>query len=230
MAVTIGSAGGIAGSTGADITPNIGSASLGTVNIMQCVARSNAVTLTTPTGWTPIAGPIDSGTTWRSYWYWRAWQTGDTDPLNDWSAVTGDKYARIYGLLGADTTNPIAASATTAGTADPGSATGVTTTAANQFVLSLGFSADNLATAVTVTATDPASLTQWNYSTSALGADSGSWLATATRATAGATGNVSHDFNAVPLAWGILIAAINEPAPATWPAQVTMPTMVGAAR
>ena len=201
------------GSTGADISPAVPSGSGGSnvITILQAAARSNAVTLTTPSGWTPIAGPVDQGTTWRTYWFWRAWQAGDpATVLNDWSATTGDKYGRTWAFQGVDTTSPFAATATSVGTADPGVATGVTTDAANQYVASIGMSADNLATAVTVTATNPASLPQDAYTAIATGNDAGGWLAHGTRATAGATGNVSHDFNGVPLQWAILIAAIRE--------------------
>jgi hypothetical protein len=224
MAVAFWGGGALLGSTGADISPGVSANAVGQVTFLQACARSNAVTLATPAGWNLIAGPIDTGTTWRTYWFWRAYQPGDpATVLCDWSGTTGHKYGRTWTFTGCDTSNPIAASARTAGTADPGVATGVTTTAASQYVASMGMSADNVATAVTTTATDPASLPQDFYTTIATGADCGGWLAHGTRATAGATGNVSHDFNGAPLAWSILIAALKEAAAVTTvsPASIT---------
>lgn len=213
MTASVVSAGALLGSTGADITPVLGTETVGQVAVTQAVARSNAVTCLTPAGWTLLAGPSDSGTTWRSYWFWKAITGVTADPLHDWSAVTGDKYGRCYLIDGADTANPFVAQAVTMGTADPGVATGVTTTAASQLVASFGMMADNLATTVAVTATDPASWANFGFTTIATGADAGAWASSATRATVGATGNVSHDFDAAPLAWAILITAIQEPAP-----------------
>ena len=217
MAVAWQAHGTLLGSTGADITPVIPAHVLNDILICHSAARSNAVTLATPAGWTLLHGPSDSGTTWRSYIFWkRAAGSAETNPLNDWSAVTGEKYGHVSTLRGAITTgSPFAASAITSGTADPGVATGVTTTEANQFVLTRGLVADNAASAVTTTATDPASFTQRSYTTITTGADAGQFATDATRATAGATGNVSHDFNGVPLAWSILVAAITVEPPAT---------------
>jgi hypothetical protein len=136
-----------------------------------------------------------------------------TDPLCDWGATSADKYAQVHGIRGATTSgNPFATQVANTGTADPGIATGVTTTAANQFVASIGMSGDNLATDFTsLTATDPASFTKRSYTTILTGADCGGWFFDATRATAGSTGNLTHDFNGVPLVWSVLVAAVLEP-------------------
>ena len=211
MAVTWQASGTLLGSTGADITPVNPAHIADDILVLQAAARSNAVTLATPSGWTAIAGPIDQGTTWRTYWFYkRAAGSAEANPLCDWSAVTGDKYGVVHNLRGAKKTgSPFAATATTAGTADPGSATGVTTTVANQYVASIGMSGDNVATGFTsLTGTDPASYTVHDYTTITTGADAGKWLADATRATAGATGALSHDFNGAPLVWSILVAAV----------------------
>src|SRR5687767_6664793 len=114
MAVAWQASGTLLGSTGADITPvNPAHASLD-VLLLHAVARSNAVTLATPSGWNAIAGPIDQGTTWRHYWFWkRAAGAAETNPLCDWSATTGDKYGVVHCFRGAIASgNPIEASAT----------------------------------------------------------------------------------------------------------------------
>ena len=212
MAVTWQATGTLLGSTGADITPVNPAHATDDILILQACSRVTTETLLTPASWTLLAGPTNTGTIWRSYWFWiRATSGSMTNPLCDWSAATGQKYGVVHNVRGAIATgSPFAASAVTAGTADPGSATGVTTAVDSQFVLTLGLVADNLATAVTVTATDPASFTQRTYTTIATGADAGQFFTDAVRATAGATGAVSHDFNGVPLAWAILVGAITE--------------------
>ena len=210
MAVIWQASGTLLGSTGADITPVNPAHATNDILVLQACSRVTTETLLTPSGWTILAGPTNASTIWRSYWFWiRATSGAMANPLCDWSAATGQKYGRVHNIRGAITTgNPFAASAVTAGTADPGSATGITTTAANQFVFTLGLVADNLATAVTVTATDPATFTSRTYTIIATGNDAGSFFQDASRTNIGATGAVSHDFNGVPLAWAILIGAV----------------------
>jgi len=211
MTVIWQASGTLLGSTGADITPVNPAHAADDILVLQAAARSNTVTLLTPSGWTLKSGPIDSGTTWRTYWFWkRATSAAETNPLCDWSAATGDKYGVVHNLRGATNTgDPFAAFAATAGTADPGSATGVTTNQPNQYVASVGMSGDNVATGFTsLTSTDPASYSVHAYTTITTGADAGKWLADANRVTAGATGSLSHDFNGAPLVWSILVAAV----------------------
>jgi hypothetical protein len=214
MAVAWQASGTLLGSTGADLTPVLPAHAALDVLILHAAARSNAVTLTTPSGWNAIAGPIDQGTAWRHYWYWlRAAGAAETNPLCDWSNTTGDKYAVVHVIRGAITSgNPIEASQTTTGNASPGVATGVTTLSAGALVCSIGMSADNTLSAVAATATDPASLTQRDFEAIATGADAAMWVSTANRTAAGATGSVSHAFTGAVLGWGILIAAITEQA------------------
>jgi hypothetical protein len=152
-------------------------------------------------------------TAWRSYVFWiRATSAATTNPLCDWTATSADKYAQVHNIRGAiETGSPFAASAWTDGATDPAVATGVTTTLPYQYVFSLGLMADNLAASATVTATDPSSLAVRHFSTIMTGADAGGYFYDGVRTAAGATGNVSHDFNAAPLHWGILVASILEP-------------------
>ena len=183
-------------------------------DILICITANRVITNTclTPATWTLLTGPNDE-TAWRSYVFWkRADSAAVTNPLCDWTATSADKYAQVHSVRGAiQTGSPFAAFAWTDGAVDPAVATGVTTTLPYQYALSLGLEADNLATAATVTATDPAAWTSRHFTVIGTGADAGGFFFDGVRVTAGATGNVSHDFNGVPLHWGILIAAILEP-------------------
>ena len=213
MAVVWQASGTLVGSTGADITPTNPAHATDDILILHAWARSNAVTLTTPSGgWAVIAGPTDQSTTMRNYWYWiRATSGAMTNPLCDWSAVTGDKYAVVHCIRGATTSgNPIEANQPGANTTSPGVATGVTSTSANALICSIGMSTDNTLTAVAATATDPTALGQRDLEAIGTGADAAMWISTANRTAAGATGNVSHAFTGAILAWGILICAITE--------------------
>src|SRR5688500_12932802 len=128
MASTWVASGTLLGSTGADITPVIPTHLADDTLVLHSFARSNAVTLTTPAGWNLIAGPIDQGTTMRNYWYWKRAASGaETNPLCDWSATTGEKYAVVHVFRGnIISETPYEASQASVGTADPGVATGVT--------------------------------------------------------------------------------------------------------
>jgi hypothetical protein len=183
-------------------------------DILICITANRVITntCTTPSTWNLLFGPEDT-TAWRSYVFWRrADSAAVTNPLCDWTATSADKYAQVHSIRGAiQTGSPFAASAFLDGTADPAVATGVTTTLPYQYVFSLGLDADDAATSATVTATDPAAWTVRHFTTVTTGADAGGFFYDGVRTTAGATGNVSHDFNAAPVAWGILVAAILEP-------------------
>jgi hypothetical protein len=212
MAVVWQASGTLLGSTGADITPTIPSHAADDILLLHAWARSNAVTLSTPSNWNPIAGPTDQSTTMRNYWYWkRATSGAETNPLCDWSATTGDKYAVVHCIRGALTSgSPIEASQPTTGTASPGVATGVSSATDNALICSVGMSTDNTLSAVAATATDPTTLNQREFEAIATGSDAAMWISTANRTAAGATGNVSHAFTGAVLAWGILIVAIAE--------------------
>jgi hypothetical protein len=209
--------------TTSDVTPPNPAHIANDILVCQTSKRTNADTCATPSGWSLLAGPVDQGTTWRTYWFYKRAASGsEANPLCDWGATSADKYGQVHSIRGAITTgSPFAASQTSTGTADPGSATGVTSTAANQLIISLGMSGDNLATDFTsVTATNPATFTKRHYTTITTGADAGGWFFDAVRTTNGATGNVSHDFNGVPLIWSVLVAAILDPGATNYTDQV----------
>jgi hypothetical protein len=157
-----------------------------------------------------LHGPIDT-TAWRSYvFYKRAASASETNPLCDWTATSADKYAQVHTIRNTiKTGSPFAASVLSAGTADPGIATGVTSTLNGQLIVNVGIGADNLSGSMTdVTGTDPTTFTNRHYSTITTGADANGWFYTAVRATAGATGTISNNFAAAPTAWGVFVAAI----------------------
>lgn len=199
---------GVAG-TGADISPVIPTHQTDDILIALTASRDTAQTCLTPSGWTLGTGsPVDS-TSWTAYWFWkRATSGAETDPLMDWSAQTVDRYAQVHTVRGADTTGDFfTASAFSGDVTDIIVITGVSTTVANQRVLVLMIANDNASTTVTVTATDPAAFTLHNYQDIVTGTDAEGHAASAIRATAGATGNVSNDFDAaMPAGIGVVLA------------------------
>lgn len=215
---TLQASGTISESSGADITPVNPTHQADDILLLHAAAENNTVTLATPAGWTAIAGPIDQGTAWRNYWFYkRATSGAETNPLCDWSGTSGNKTGRVYVIRGAiNSGNPFAATATSVGanSADPGSATGVTTAAGAQLVLAIG-SVGNVTpavcTGVAITATDPATLTTSGFAGVSAVAAAVYWAGTGTRAAAGATGNIVHDFTGSigsSRGWAILTAAV----------------------
>lgn len=220
--VAFQASGTLLGSTGADITPVIPAHQAGDILILQAVARSNAVTLTTPSGWTSMGGLLDVGTTWRSYWYTKvAASSSETNPLCDWSATTGDKYGHVSTVRNADPSFPfgrnaeeVAAGRLRGGaTTDPGTiSVGVGGFEFDNYVMVKGMSGDNVATAVAITATNPATFTPQAYTTIITGADCGQFVSDGIISGAPQfTGDVTFDFNGAPLVWSALILCIRYP-------------------
>jgi len=196
--------------TTADVTPVNPTHAANDILICITSHRSTTPTCLTPSGWNLLYGPEDT-TNWRSYVFWiRATGSGTTNPLCDWSGTSADKYAQVHCIRGAiPYGDPFAASAWTDGTADPGVATGVTTTAKKQLVINLGIGGDDNNASVASTGTDPGLFINRHYSEVTTGADAVGWAQTAHRATAGATGTISNNFDvAAPVAWGVLVAAV----------------------
>ncbi len=200
------------GSTGADITPVIPTHAADDILILMAASRVGTDTLLTPSGWTLYGGPVDL-VGWRAYVYWkRAAGGAETNPLCDWTG-TGEKYGQVHTVRGAVTSgDPFTTSLGlwTDGT-DPIIVPGVTTTAANQLVIVVGLGNDNASASVTVTSTDPASYTQRHFSTIITGADATGSFHTATRATAGATGNVTLDHNSTMPLEVVLVVGVLDP-------------------
>jgi hypothetical protein len=201
------------GSTGADITPVIPAHALDDILILLASSRVVTETCLTPANWTLKHGPIDSGTTWRTYAFWKRAQSGaETNPLLDWSAAVGEKYGQVHTVREAIASgDPFAASVLAADDTDPITTAGVSSTLPNQRIIVAGIANDNLSTTVTVTGTDPAAYALNHYSDIATGADAAGWFASAVRATAGATGNIVSDFDAAMPAGAALVAAMLDP-------------------
>lgn len=184
--------------------------------------RTTTGGLTTPSGWNVVnSGGTVRSTVSRYYWFWkRATSAAETNPV---IAVSGgasaDKYAQAHVIRGASTVgNPYEAYAVTTGTADPGVATGITSLTDNALIISCGGNEDNVDIQTIITAANAptamgtATSTDNRYRTDTGGADAGLWISPGVlKTTAGATGNISHDFNGASRpGWGICVFAFYE--------------------
>jgi hypothetical protein len=163
------------------------------VGVAVRVSNGKNVTFATPPGWAVVAGPTRSPATGdglRAYVFGRRFVSGDT-------AVTFTKSdngnptssgAVIWGYSGVSSVTPFVASSGAANASSPATATGVSTTAINQKVIFVGAGYQNntwsLPTAGwgTFTARAEAPSTTANPEI---------YVADATKATIGATGNIS---------------------------------------
>lgn len=215
MAVTFVNASTIVGSTGADVTPVLLAHQADDILIALVLVRDVDDTITWPSGWTQVS-TTDRSTVSRAWVAWKRAASGaEANPLIDKSTATGDTYAVVYNFRGCiKTGSPFdVAWSTNTGTAQNGTTTGITTSAAGHHVILLLNDEDNLVSAGTVTATNPAALTQQNYQGSGTGADGSMGCWSADMATAGATGTIAHALNAVPDGWHSFVNAL-KPAPA----------------
>lgn len=204
--------GGIAASTGADVTVTLPSHQTNDILLILGWVRDVDDTLTL-TGWTQIA-TWDRSTTSR-YWLYglRAASGATSNPTFDKSGATGDTYAVAIGYRGCITTGTawevIGTAAT--GTADPATITGITSTSANSLIVVAVGGEDNNNGAITATGTDPAAYVE-HYDESTTGADGAVTFSEALRTAAGATGNVSVDWDtANPVGWGGVAIALKSP-------------------
>src|SRR5688572_14828852 len=203
------------GSTGADISPVWPTHTTNDIGIVLAASRVTTETCATPSGYTLLHGPTDT-TAWRTYVFWKRAASGaEGNVLLDWSAATGEKYGQVHTVRGAlIASSPFAASNLVADLTDPiAVASGISTAVVSQLVIVVCIASDNLSTTVTVTGTDPAAYTLNNYQDIATGADAEGHFASATRATAGAIGTVTNDFDAAMPAGAVLVAAITEEPP-----------------
>jgi hypothetical protein len=221
--------GGIASATSGDITVTLPAHATDDVLLMMVWVRSNAETIPDPSGWTIITGaPFTRGTSTR-YWLWwkRATSGAETNPLIDTDGTTANIYGAAINFRGAITSgNPweVVGTATT-GTTDPAVITGITTlTAESLVVAAVGGEDDNNASIIT-TGTDPAAYTE-HYVETNVGTDAVITFSEAERTTAGATGNVSVNWNvAVPVGWGGMVLALKPaPVPTATPTLTPTPT------
>jgi hypothetical protein len=166
-----------------------------------------SATVATPTDWTQAATWL-RGTS-RYYVHWlRATSGAETNPLFDYTG-TDDGYGMVAVYRGVAAGSPPydVLGATATGTANPATLTGITTLVADALVVALIGGEDNTGTGATMTATDPAAFTE-HYDESATGTDGCVAIGEASRATAGATGNVSCNFGATVVGWGGLVLSL----------------------
>lgn len=227
MAVTLqGSLATSGATTTASVTPTLPTHQADDILLVCAWIRTTTGSLATPTNWTAVnAGGTTRSTVSRYHWFWkRATSSAETNPA---IAVQGgaseDKFAQAHVIRGVRTTgNPFEAYQVTTGTADPGVATGITTITDNTLILSCGGNEDNVDTQVIVTAANAptamgtATSTSDRYRTSTTGADGACFISPGViKTTAGATGNVSHDFNgATRPGWGVCVFAFAQSSPA----------------
>lgn len=179
--------------------------------LMHVWRRSLTNTLTTPSGWTLIAGPWD-GIAERHYVFGKRAASGsETNPFLDWSTTTGDWYALCASYSDAITTETAweVVGSTQQGTGSNPSLTGITTLTDESLVVVLIGYGDNNNTAFTLTSTDPSAYTE-HYVESAIGADGAICISEGARSTAGATGNVGVSGLTVTAGdgWGALVLAL----------------------
>jgi len=171
-------------------------------------------------GWTAL-GTADRGTSARYWLFWKRSSGSESNPLVDFSGTTGDAYAICANFRGAIVSeDPWEAMGTFGtGTANPATAPSITTlTDGSLVILAIAGEDNNNTVATTVTGTDP---TDYNvrYVETATGADACFAISEANRATAGATGTVSCNWDvAVPVGWGRRLLALKpEPPPPPTP-------------
>lgn len=187
------------------------------VFLMHVMRRNTTNTVLTPDGWSLIAGPWNS-TAERHYLFGlRAASASETDPFLDWAATSGDWYALCTSWRGCATsvTPWEVVGGTQTGTGNDPTLTGITTLSDESLVvLTAGYGDNNAAATIAHAATDPSSFTT-RYAESAIGADGAIWFADGSRATAGATGDITTSNLTVTAGdgWGIIVLAlIPEPA------------------
>jgi hypothetical protein len=185
----------LAASTGADITPVIPAHAANDLLFMQAFARTSGITCETPAGWTRI-GSQNPGSQ-QMWWFYRiAISAAETDPLCDFSSVTGDKYAVVWVIRGVKSfefTGSVPTFITAALGAVPGNSN-ITTQNANSLVFHGGIASDDSASDIAVTTNStPSALVTRSFETTAIGSDAASWAASEIMSAA-ATIQLSHAF------------------------------------
>lgn len=202
----------------ADPTVTLPAHAANDVLLLSTIVRSGTATVATPTGWTQIGTPtVRAGTaTYQFFWIRAAGTNSETNPVINRTGTTGDVYAAVVNYSGATTTGDPweVKGAVATGTADPATCTAITTLSADALVVAALAGEDNNNGSITTTGTDPAAYTE-HYLESGTGADGLITFSEAVRTTAGATGNVSVNFNSGnPVGWGCMVLALTpQPTP-----------------
>jgi hypothetical protein len=192
--ITFFGAGAIVGHATADVTVTL-PASMVTDDIIliHCYTRDTTNT-TTITDYVEIAQVDTTAADHR--WFWKRHDGSEADPVCVTNTAVNN-FGRAYAFRGVvKTGNPWNALGTaTSDCTEPVTVTTITTGAAlSMVVLMDGYEDNNLASVIT-TGTDPAAYTE-NYDETVAGDDGSATVAYEVRATAGATGTVSADYNA----------------------------------
>lgn len=198
------------GSTGADISPVWPTHIIHDLGILIAASRVQTETLTTPSGYTLIHGPVNS-TAWRGYVFYKyAATAAEGNPLLDWSAAVGDKYGQVHTLRGGRKEgNPFGNTSLAGDVTDPIAVAGVTATEDDQLIIVVGIGSDNASASVTVAcANAPTAFSQRHFSTITTGADATGSFHDQIRTIADATGTVTLDHNSTMPAEMVFVAAV----------------------
>ncbi len=196
---------------GADPTVTLPAHAENDILLLATIVRSNTATVATPAGWTQIGSPTVRSTVATYQFFWiRAGATTVPNPLINRTGTTGDVYAAVVTYRRATSIgDPWEVKGTVAtGTADPSVITGITTLTADSLVVAAVAGEDNNNASIITTGTNPAAYTE-HYVESAIGADGVITFSEALRTTAGATGNVSVNWDtAIPVGFGGIVLAL----------------------
>ncbi|MEK7493952.1 MAG: IPT/TIG domain-containing protein, partial [Patescibacteria group bacterium] len=207
----------IAASTGADVTVTLPTHTTNDILLLEVIVRDTNDTITWPSGWTQIA-TIDRGAISRYWWAWkRAASSSETNPLVDKSTATGDTYAAVIIYRGATPSgDPWEVKGTPqTTTSDPSVFTGITTLTSDSLVVAAVAGENNNNASITTTSTNPSAYAE-HYVESNAGSDGVITFSEAVRTTAGATGNVSVNWNsAIPVGAGGILLALKSNVPPT---------------
>src|SRR5947207_6063801 len=182
-------------SSGLAVTvPRPASVATGNLMIAHVTLRNND-TITAPAGWTPIGNLRTNGATLQQRIYYRVATAADTAASTyawTWAPTTSDGAAAILAYSGVDATNPFDVTPSdNSGTSTSASATGLTTTQANDMLVAFYGAQGQAGPAVTLTQDAGQGLTQEYTQQSGSGPSSRARNtgADGTQASAGATGN-----------------------------------------
>ncbi|MFZ3044157.1 MAG: MBG domain-containing protein [Minisyncoccia bacterium] len=225
--------GNVAASTGADVTVTLPAHQTDDIMLMLGWVRdqNDTVGITTASGWAQVgtgctsacSASFSRGSTSRYWLFWkRATSSSETNPVFNKSGTNGDTYAAVIVYSGAiasgDPFEVLGSAAT--GTTDPATITGINTLSFDSLVVVPVGGEDNNNASIITTGTNPSAYTE-HYDEVNTGADGAVTFSEAVRTTAGATGNISVNWNSAnPVGWGGIALAL-KPAKTTPTLSVT---------
>jgi MSHA biogenesis protein MshQ len=195
---------------GADPTVTLPAHAAGDVFLLATIVRSSSSTVATPAGWTSIGSATRSTVATYQFFWKRAASASETNPVINRTNTVGDVYAAVTVYRGAVTTgDPWEVKGTiTTGTTDPSVISGITTLTADSLVVVAVAGEDDNNNSITTTGTNPTAYTE-HYLEANVGSDGTVTFSEAARTAAGATGNVSVNWNSgVPVGFGGIVLAL----------------------